>query len=59
MRTRLCGAMRRAQNSLTDLEAFGLQKRDEEVDAERDGDGEAKERLEHAALPQMFLSALA
>jgi hypothetical protein len=51
--------MRRAQNSLTDLEAFGLQKRDEEVDAERDGDGEAKERLEHAALPQMFLSALA
>ncbi len=41
------------------LEALGLQERDEEKDAERDGDGEAKERLEHAALPQMFLSAAA
>jgi hypothetical protein len=33
------------------LEALGLQKRDEEIDAERDGDGEAKERLEHATFP--------
>jgi hypothetical protein len=31
------------------LEALGLQEREEEIDAERDGDGEAKEQLEHDA----------
>jgi hypothetical protein len=48
--------MRRSKCGETKLEAFWPQKRDEEIDAERNGDDKTKDRLEHAGPPQTFFS---